>query len=98
MSDTDQILGAAANLLDQMWARPPKPSMRPKGHTQVVEGKLPRQDSNLRPGDEKTVPTKADPKPGGHLANRKSAGKRRTPPETGPSNRPQTVPEEKRGV
>jgi hypothetical protein len=51
----------------------------------------------VRPGHEKTEPIKADHKPGRHLVSQKSAGKRRNPPEMGPTNRPQTVPEEKRG-
>ena len=56
---------------------------------------LPRQDSNLRPGDRKDVRTPAPRKQRRHLARGKSARKPRNAPESHPSDRTQTVPGEK---
>ncbi len=57
--------------------------------------KLPRQDSNLRPGDEKDVPTQQRRKQRRHLERGKSSRKPRNAPESYPSDRTQTVPGEK---
>jgi hypothetical protein len=79
-----------------------KPSPTPESETVRLKaigalrvGKLPRQDSNLRPGDPKDVPTQAPRKQRRHLARGKSARKPRNAPESHPSDPTQTVPGEK---
>src|SRR5919198_3205086 len=55
-------------------------------------GKLPRQDSNLRPVDKKAELTAAHPKQRRHLSSPRSARKHRNGPESDLLDRPQTVP------
>ena len=58
-------------------------------------GKLPRQDSNLRPVDpEQARPRTRDQKPK-RLASRKSRRKSRNGPDSHPTDRTHTVPGEK---